>query len=306
MLLKSHAHSDERPRGLARWLGGFNRGFDAAAERYGMFTRAGARRTGRLLVIYGLLVAATVWGFRAVPSGFVPAQDKYFLVGIVQLPAGSSLDRTEAVTREMTRLALDQPGVESVVAFPGLSINGFVSSPSAAVLFAMLDSFEQRKDKSLSAGAIAGALNGKFGAIDEGFVAMFPPPPVPGLGATGGFKLQIQDRAQRGHPALNDALQRVMAAAGKDPRIAGLFSGYQVNVPLLAVDVDREKAKAWAFLSPPWPRRCRSTWARCTLPALHAAGGQALPAAGGAVHAGRLRALRDRQHQCRAGRRRRA
>ncbi len=244
MLLRPHVHSDERPRGLARWLGGFNRAFDAAAERYGMFTRAGARRTGRLLVIYGVLVAATVWGFRAVPTGFVPAQDKYFLVGIVQLPAGASLDRTEAVTREMTRLALEQPGVESVVAFPGLSINGFVNSPSAAVLFAMLDPFEHRKDKSLSAGAIAGALNGKFGAIDDGFVAMFPPPPVPGLGATGGFKLQIQDRAQRGHPALSDALQRVMAAAGKDPRIAGLFSGYQANVPQLAVDVDREKAKA--------------------------------------------------------------
>src|SRR4029450_10867369 len=107
--------------------------------------------------------------FKATPTGFVPAQDKYFLVGIVQLPPGASLDRTEAVAREMTRLALEQPGVESVVAFPGLSINGFVNSPSAAVLFAMLDPFEQRKDKALSAGAIASALNGKFAAIDQGF-----------------------------------------------------------------------------------------------------------------------------------------
>lgn len=243
MLLKPHANGDQ-PRGLARWLGGFNRAFDAAAARYGMLTRGGLRRSGRLLLTYGALVALTVWSFRAVPTGFVPAQDKYFLVGIVQLPPGASLDRTEAVTREMTRIALEQPGVESVVAFPGLSINGFVNSPSAAVLFAMLDPFEQRKDKSLSAGAIAGALNGKFGVLDEGFVAMFPPPPVPGLGMTGGFKLQIQDRSQQGHEALNAALQKVMAAAGKDPRIAGLFSGYQVNVPQLALDIDREKAKA--------------------------------------------------------------
>ena len=242
MLLKPHA--EHAPRGLARWLGGFNRAFDAAAARYGLLTRTGVRRGGRLLVLYAALAAAAVWGFKAVPTGFVPAQDKYFLVGIVQLPPGASLDRTEAVTREMTRIALEHPGVESVVAFPGLSINGFVNSPSAAVLFAMLDPFERRKDKSLAAGAIAGSLNGKFGGIDEGFVAIFPPPPVPGLGATGGFKLQIQDRAQRGPEALNEALQKVMAAASKDPRIAGLFSGYQANVPKLALDIDREKAKA--------------------------------------------------------------
>jgi gold/copper resistance efflux pump len=243
MLLKAHTNGDQ-PHGLMRRLGGFNRAFDAAAARYGVLTRAGVRRSGRLLLIYAALVALTILSFRAVPTGFVPAQDKYFLVGIVQLPPGASLDRTEAVTREMTRIALEQPGVESVVAFPGLSINGFVNSPSAAVLFAMLDPFEQRRDKSLSAGAIAGALNGSFGAIDEGFVAMFPPPPVPGLGITGGFKLQIQDRSQQGHEALDAALRKVMNAAGKDPRVAGLFSGYQASVPQLALDIDREKAKA--------------------------------------------------------------
>ncbi|HEX6363488.1 MAG TPA: efflux RND transporter permease subunit, partial [Albitalea sp.] len=243
LLLKAHAPAGA-PRGLARWLGGFNRAFDAAASRYGRATHGALRRSGRLLVLYAVLVAAAAWSFRAVPTGFVPAQDKYFLVGIAQLPPGASLDRTEAVAREMTRLALAQPGVESVVAFPGLSINGFVNSPSAAVLFAMLDPFEQRKDPSLSAGAIAGALNGRFAAIDDGFAAMFPPPPVPGLGMTGGFKLQIQDRAQQGPQALAGALQKVMAAAAQDPRLAGLFSGYQADVPQLAVDVDREKAKA--------------------------------------------------------------
>lgn len=242
MLLKPHAEGASH--GLARWLGGFNRGFDALAARYGLLARAGVRRGGRLLVLYAALVAAAGWSFHAMPTGFVPQQDKYFLVGIVQLPPGAALDRTEAVTREMTRIALAHPGVESVVAFPGLSINGFVNSPSAAVLFAMLDPFEQRRDKSLAAGAIAGSLNGQFGAIDEGFVAMFPPPPVPGLGLTGGFKLQIQDRAQRGPQALNEALQKVMAAAAKDPRIAGLYSGYQASVPQLALDIDREKAQA--------------------------------------------------------------
>jgi gold/copper resistance efflux pump len=242
MWLKSHATASLGP--LNRFFGGFNRAFDRAAERYAVLTRAGAKRGLRLLAVYALLVAAALWSFKAIPTGFVPAQDKYYLVGIVQLPPGASLDRTEAVTKAVTQTALAQPGVESVVAFPGISINGFVNSPNTAVIFTMLDPFEQRRDPGRAAGAIAGALNGRFQAIDEGFVAMFPPPPVPGLGQAGGFKLQIQDRGQQGHEALNAALGRVMAAAGKDPRVAGLFSGYQVGVPQLALDIDREKALA--------------------------------------------------------------
>jgi gold/copper resistance efflux pump len=139
---------------------------------------------------------------------------------------------------------MEHPGVESVVAFPGLSINGFVTSSSAAVFFAMLDPFEQRTTAELSAGAIAGGINAKLGVIEEGFVAMFPPPPVPGLGATGGFKLQIQDRQGRGYQALAESVQAVMKEAGADPRLTQLFSAYQVNVPQLSADVDRLKAKA--------------------------------------------------------------
>ncbi|WP_332827330.1 efflux RND transporter permease subunit [Ramlibacter sp.] len=241
LLLKPHSASDGP---IARRLRGFNNAFDRLASRYAALTATAVRRGARLLVLYAGLLALTVLVFQATPAGFVPAQDKYFLVGIVQLPPGASLDRTEAVTREMTRITLEQPGVESVVAFPGLSINGFVNSSSAAVVFAMLDPFEQRKDKALAAGAIAGALNGKFAAIDQGFVAIFPPPPVPGLGQTGGFKLQIQDRARLGPQELERALQRVMAAASKDARLAGLLSGYQAQVPQLSVEIDREKAKA--------------------------------------------------------------
>ena len=239
--LKPHAAGSSGA--LQRFFGGFNRVFDRAAERYAVLTRTGVKHSLRLLAVYAVLVAAALWSFKSVPSGFVPAQDKYFLVGIVQLPPGASLDRTEAVTKQVTKVALAQPGVESVVAFPGISINGFVNSPNSAVVFTMLDPFERRKDKALSAGAIAGALNGQFGAIDEGFIAMFPPPPVPGLGQAGGFKLQIQDRGQQGHEALNAALGKVMAAAGKDPRVAGLFSGYQVGVPQLAGHRPREGAR---------------------------------------------------------------
>jgi gold/copper resistance efflux pump len=218
--------------------------FARSTLRYGDSVGRVLRRPVLMAAVYVGLIALTVVSFRAVPTGFVPAQDKYYLVGIVQLPPGASLDRTEAVVKRLTTIALEQSGVQSVVAFPGLSISGFVNSPSSAVVFAMLDPFEHRKSDELAAGAIAGELNAKFSAIDEGFVAMFPPPPVPGLGNTGGFKLQVQDRAGLGYQALNDATQALIAAAQKDGRIAGLFTNYSVNVPQAIVDVDRAKAKA--------------------------------------------------------------
>src|SRR5690606_1168035 len=171
MWLRPHAATHKG--WLGRALGAFNRGFDAGAEGYARASQRSLSRPWRLALLYAGLLALTVWGWKAIPSGFVPAQDKYFLVGIVQLPPGASLDRTENVTREVTRIALEQPGVESVVAFPGLSINGFVNSPNSAVIFTMLDPFEQRRDASLAAGAIAGQLNGKLQGIDQAFAAMF-------------------------------------------------------------------------------------------------------------------------------------
>jgi gold/copper resistance efflux pump len=248
ILLPSHGDEPDRlshmmNRRLGGFFGGFNRAFARITHRYAEGVGRVVRRPVMMTLLYAGLLALTVVSFRSVPTGFVPAQDKYYLVGIVQLPPGSSLDRTEAITKRATALALEQPGVESVVAFPGLSINGFVNSPSAAVVFAMLDPFEQRTSDDLAAGAIAGALNAKFATIDEGFVAIFPPPPVAGLGNTGGFKLQVQDRAGFGYQALNEATQTLIAAASKDGRIAGLFTNYSVNVPQAIVDVDREKAK---------------------------------------------------------------
>jgi gold/copper resistance efflux pump len=194
-------------------------------------------------VLYGGLLLLTWGGFARVPAGFVPPQDKYYLVGIAQLPNGASLDRTETVVKAMSRLALEQPGVESVVAFPGLSINGFVRGSSAAVIFVMLDPFEQRSTGDLGAERIAAALNQRFTSIPGGLAVIFPPPPVPGLGALGGFKLHIEDRASRGERALFEATQAVLAEAAKSPRLAGVFSSYQIDVPQLFFDLDRERAK---------------------------------------------------------------
>jgi multidrug efflux pump len=178
-----------------------------------------------------------------VPGGFVPSQDKQYLVGFAQLPDAATIDRTEDVIRQMSDIALKQPGVESAVAFPGLSINGFTNSPNSGIVFATLKPFEERKSKDLSGPAIAMELNQKYAGIKEAYIAMFPPPPVQGLGTIGGFKLQIEDRAGLGYTALNDAVKAFMAEAATTPELAGLFTSYQVNVPQLFADLDRTKAR---------------------------------------------------------------
>src|SRR6202008_3059840 len=155
-------------------------------------------------------------------SGFVPAQDKQYLIGFAQLPDGATLDRTEEVIRRMGEIAMKQPGVEHAVAFPGLSINGFTNSSSSGIVFTTLTPFDQRKGKEQSAAAIAGQLNQKFGAIQDAFIVMFPPPPVQGLGTTGGFKLQLEDRASLGFAALDAALKAFLAKARQTPELARL------------------------------------------------------------------------------------
>jgi hydrophobe/amphiphile efflux-1 (HAE1) family protein len=179
-----------------------------------------------------------------VPEGFVPSQDKQYLVGFAQLPDGSSLDRTEDVMRRMSQIAMDHPGVKDAIAFPGLSIQGFSISPNAGIVFVGLEDFEKRTTPELSGGAIAGALNGKFMAIQDAMVLMFPPPPVNGIGTTGGFKLMVEDRANQGYAALYQTAQQLVGAAYGSGKLAQVYSGYTVNVPQLEADVDREKAKS--------------------------------------------------------------
>jgi multidrug efflux pump len=248
LLLKGRdAPKDALTRGMDRVFGRFfawfNRTFRRGSEQYGTtLGRALGRRT-LMLVAYGALVLATAGLFKAVPGGFVPGQDKQYLIGFAQLPDGASLDRTEDVIRRMGEVMLKHPGVEHAVAFPGLSINGFTNSSNSGIVFAALKPFEQRRTKELSGPAIAGALNGEFQKIQDGFVVIFPPPPVAGLGTTGGFKLQIEDRASLGYEALDAATKAFLAKAYQAPELAGLFSSFQVNVPQLYADVDRTRAR---------------------------------------------------------------
>jgi multidrug efflux pump len=226
------------------WLfRGFNHAFGRGVQAYSGGVKRVISRKAVMMGLYLVLIAVTFGLFKAVPGGFVPGQDKQYLVGFAQLPDGATLDRTEDVIRRMSEIALKQAGVESAVAFPGLSISGFTNSSSAGIVFVTLKPFDERKSRDLSGAAIAGQLNQKFGAIKEAFIAMFPPPPVQGLGTIGGFKLQIEDRAGLGYEALNEATKAFMAQAARAPELTGLFSSYQVNVPQLYADIDRTKAR---------------------------------------------------------------
>jgi len=237
LLLKPH----EPPR---NWLfRGFNALFRTGAGAYSRGVAGVLSRKALMMGIYLVLVAAAAVVFRAVPGGFVPQQDKQYLIGFAQLPDGATLDRTEEVIRRMGEIMLKQPGVENAVAFPGLSINGFTNSSNSGIVFARLAEFSERKHPSLSGAAIAGSLNRQFAAIPDAFIAIFPPPPVQGLGTTGGFKLQIEDRASLGYEALDVATKAFLAEARRTPELAGLFSSYQVNVPQLYADIDRTKAR---------------------------------------------------------------
>jgi multidrug efflux pump len=248
LLLKGRNEApDALTRFMDKYLGWLFHGFDRLFKRgaQGYTNRLGGvlGRKAVMMTVWVVLGLATAGLFKAVPPGFVPTQDKQYLIGFAQLPDGATLDRTEEVIRRMGEIELATPGVESAVAFPGLSINGFTNSSNAGIVFATLKPFDERRDPSLSASAIAQKLNQQFASIPEAFIAIFPPPPVQGIGTTGGFKVQFEDRASLGYEQLDAAVKEFLGKAYKDPALAGMFSGYQVNVPQLYADIDRTKAR---------------------------------------------------------------
>jgi len=250
LLLKPrNAPPDVFQRGINRLLGGFfgwfNRIFERSSQRYGRGVSRITAIRGTVLVIFAALLIGT-WGiFHVVPGGFIPAQDKQYLVGIVQLPDAASLDRTERVVRQISEIAKQTPGVDHVIGFSGLSVQGFVNLSNAAVCFFPLKPFEERRSRELSAAAIAGALNKKFGAIQDAVIFAVPPPPVQGLGNTGGFKLFIQDRGAHGYDELarvtNEVLEKARQQHALNPYAT--YTTFQNTVPQLFADVDRVKAK---------------------------------------------------------------
>ena len=251
ILLQSHgAKKDIVSRALDAVLGwffrAFNKFFDAAANFYGWAVGRLLRVSIVVVIVYPGLVWLTGFVFNKVPSGFIPQQDKQYLVAFGQLPDGASLERSERTIKRMGEIALATPGVKNSVAFPGLSINGFTNSANSGIAFIGLDDFEKRTTPELSSTAIAGQIQQRlFQEIPDALVIVVPPPPVNGLGTSGGFRLQIQDRNNLGFAELHRVTQEVLNKARAMPAVFSTpFSSFQVNVPQLFADVDRIKAKA--------------------------------------------------------------
>jgi multidrug efflux pump len=247
-LLRAHgAPKDDLTRAMDRLFGRFfvvfNRFFGRAAHRYERGVQGVLRRKSAALGIYLLLGVAGIFVFKAVPPGFVPSQDKGYLIGFAQLPDAASLDRTDAVIRKMSEIARDIPGVADSVAFPGLSINGFTNAPNAGIVFTALKPADQRPGKEQSAEAIAAEINKRMKVVQDAFILVLPPPPVSGLSTTGGFKMMIEDRGNLGYDELYKAVKAMQEKASRAPQLKGVFTSYQINVPQLFADVDRVKAK---------------------------------------------------------------
>jgi hydrophobe/amphiphile efflux-1 (HAE1) family protein len=246
LLRPAHAPEDRVTRVLNFAFGWFfrpfNRIFRWSANLYSNVVKGLLRWAIVALVVYGVLVVLTFQMFRSTPTGFIPLQDKQYLVAFAQLPEAASLDRTDTVIRRMSEIALRHPAVDSAVSFPGLSINGFTNSTNSGIVFVTLKPFEERTTPQLSGLAVASDLQQKFASIQSAFIAIFPPPPVQGLGTIGGFRLQLEDRAGLGYEALYNATQEVLKRASATPELGNLFTGFTINVPQLKADIDVEKA----------------------------------------------------------------
>jgi len=246
MLLKDHhAPKDRLTRiidALFGWLfRPFNRFFQRSAHGYESLVGRTLRRRGAVFAVYLLLLAGAGFMFHTVPGGFIPTQDKLYLIGGVKMPEGSSLARTDEVIRKMSEIGMQTEGVAYAVAFPGLNALQFTNTPNSGTVFFGLKPFSERKH---TAAEINAEINAKIAQIQQGFGFSIMPPPILGLGQGSGYSLYVQDRAGLGYGALQTAINTLSGSIMQTPGMHFPISSYQANVPQLDVQVDRDKAKA--------------------------------------------------------------
>lgn len=252
LLLKPHKEHDtvRKPGALGTatyyvgWAGRkFNEGFDWLSDKYGRATAWLVRKVVLVLGIYAVLLVGTGFTLFNTPSGFIPEQDQGFLIGVVQLPAGASLERTQAVMSRAAQIIKDTEGVDGTVAFAGLDGTSFSFGSNAATIFVRLNEFDDRKTAEQGAAALAGAITGATFGIEDANIFVIAPPAVQGLGNGNGFQMMVQDRTGEGYRALEGATFAMMgAAAGAPDQVQQVFSTYNTGSPRIAADVDRDKA----------------------------------------------------------------
>jgi multidrug efflux pump len=249
LLLQPHgARHDLVTRFLDRAFGwffrGFNRAFSWTANTYASVVARLIRFAAVALLVYAGLLVLTYFGFKIVPSGFIPQQDKGYVAAMVQLPDAASLERTGDVVDRFSKIARETPGIKATIDLAGLSPISLTSSPNAGTIFIILDDFDERMKKGLTATKIVADLRRRLAVIQEAFCGVFPPPAVNGLGIVGGFKMQIQDRGGAGLQALQTATYALMNAANQDHRLQSVLTSFRANTPQLQVTVNKPRAKA--------------------------------------------------------------
>jgi multidrug efflux pump subunit AcrB len=229
---------------LAGFFRVFNVGFNATTRVYTRSVALMLRGSLPVLVIYGGLLYLTYHLFITTPTGFIPQQDKGYLLVNVQLPDAASLDRTDKVIRRMEEIARQTDGVEHTVAIAGQSLLMGANASNFGSLYVMLQDFDYRLQPELGGDAIAARLRDQFHAeIKEGIITVFGAPPVDGLGTAGGFKIMIEDRTDLGPKALQNSTQQVVEDASQVPEVAGLFSSFRADTPWLQLDINRHQAR---------------------------------------------------------------
>ena len=247
LLLKPHDEHAAKPTGWRRYpqlaADTFNHGFDWLSERYGRLTARTIRTIGIVLAVYAGLLLLAGWRFNATPTGFIPAQDQGYLIGVVQLPPGSSLERTGRAVEQAAAIIDKTEGVDYSVAITGLDGASFSQASNAATFFIQMDDYPVRADKGVTGESILGSLRQRLGGVTGANVLVIPPPPVRGIGTGGGFKMMIQDRQGKGYQALEKATLAMMMQANQTDGLTSVFSLYNTGTPRIFADIDREKAQ---------------------------------------------------------------
>ncbi|PHP85562.1 hydrophobe/amphiphile efflux-1 family RND transporter [Burkholderia sp. AU18528] len=257
MMLKAHAGDHDAPapasriaapfapamRAARRFSNAFNRVFQRLSDAYGRLVRKIVRIVPAMVALYAVLIAATGYLLVSSPKGFIPAQDRGYLVVLVRTPDGATLERTSAVARKIEDIALSVPGVARVPVFSGVNAATGTNSANSAGLFPVFQPWPERRKQGLTIEKIAAEMRRRLASITEASIVVAMPPPVQGLGSTGGFAMRLEDRNGLGTAALAKATQDLVAAANRTPGMVGVYTPYSATSPQVHVELDREKAE---------------------------------------------------------------
>ena len=227
-------------RGLPRrFAAAFNHRFDQLSRGYGFYTARAVRALAVCGAVYACLIGLAGWRFVETPTGFIPAQDQGYLIGVIQTPPGASLQRTTEVLADAQRIALKAPGVNGTVAFAGFDGASFTNAPNSGAMFVTLDP----KGDRASVDQIIKDLSARLAQITAGNILVIQPPPVRGIGTGGGYKMVVEDRSGAGYRALEEVAKRIVAEAGRTPGLTRVFTTFNTKTPRLYADIDRERAE---------------------------------------------------------------